>query len=158
MRHEDDLEPIPHGILKDLLLNGLLKPPTANGWYHVTIKEEIPAKHKTKPQPKPVPKPKAEHKDTPAFEVPERIVFNNPVTIAYWTDGTKTIARCSEDDTFEKYIGLLVCIAKRNLRPLPKKTTFTDIMDTLIDTAEDKSRPQAEINAKREARAKKKNS
>ncbi len=43
----------------------------------------------------------------------KNVIFNPPVTVVLWTDGTKTISRCSEDDSYEERTGFLVCVAKK---------------------------------------------
>lgn len=43
----------------------------------------------------------------------EKVIFNDPATIVFWTDGTKTIVKCQEGDTFDKEKGLAMAIAKR---------------------------------------------
>lgn len=40
-------------------------------------------------------------------KLPTRVIFNDPATIAFWPDGTKTIVKCSKDDTFLPEIGFL---------------------------------------------------
>lgn len=46
----------------------------------------------------------------------KKVIFNNPATIVFWSDGTKTVAKAHGKDKFDKEIGLTVCIAKRALR------------------------------------------
>lgn len=41
--------------------------------------------------------------------------FNDPVTIVMWDDGTKTMVRCQDGDTYSAETGLAVCIAKKAL-------------------------------------------
>lgn len=79
----------------------------------------------------------------PSRELPKRVIFSPPATIAFWGDGTKTVAKCSKDDEFSEYVGLLVCIAKRKLK-LPRRGTFEDAMARLIGRAE---RPRATARA-----------
>jgi hypothetical protein len=43
---------------------------------------------------------------------PLDVIFQDPATIAFWPDGTKTVARCSTDDIYDPETGLMVCIAK----------------------------------------------
>lgn len=64
----------------------------------------------------------------------EKVIFANPSTIVYWTDGTKTVTSCMDNvkivektvngkkvkvkkplksDTYKKYVGLAMCIAKK---------------------------------------------
>lgn len=40
----------------------------------------------------------------PTFSV-ARVIFNNPATIVFWSAGTKTVVKCSEDDTFSPEMG-----------------------------------------------------
>lgn len=44
---------------------------------------------------------------------PKKVIFNNPATIVIWNDGTKTISKCSENDTFDKMKGFLTCYYKK---------------------------------------------
>ena len=55
----------------------------------------------------------------------KRVIFNDPATIVYWKDGTKTVARCQEGDTFNKETGLLMCIAKK---AYGNKGAFNDVI------------------------------
>lgn len=43
----------------------------------------------------------------------KKVIFNDPATIVYWTDGTKTVVKCQEGDTYFKETGLALCIAKK---------------------------------------------
>ena len=43
----------------------------------------------------------------------EKVIFNDPATIVMWNDGTKTVVKCQENDTFDHEKGLAMCIAKR---------------------------------------------
>lgn len=42
-----------------------------------------------------------------------RVLFNKPATIVFWNDGTKTITKCSKDDTYSKEAGLAICCLKK---------------------------------------------
>ncbi len=44
-----------------------------------------------------------------------KVVYNDPATVVFWTDGTKTVVKCKEDDEFSKENGLALCIAKKAL-------------------------------------------
>lgn len=52
-------------------------------------------------------------KDT-KFEY-DKIIFSGPCTIVIWKDGTKTMARVSEGDTFDPEKGVAICFMKRAL-------------------------------------------
>lgn len=41
------------------------------------------------------------------------VIFAPPATVVYWTDGTKTVVKCSENDIFDPEKGLAMAIAKR---------------------------------------------
>lgn len=42
----------------------------------------------------------------------KRVIFNNPATIVFWNDGTKTVVVCKDEDTFDKEKGLAMAISK----------------------------------------------
>ena len=45
----------------------------------------------------------------------KKVIFNAPATIVYWDDGSKTVVKCSENDTFDWEKGLAMAIAKKAL-------------------------------------------
>lgn len=45
----------------------------------------------------------------------DKIIFSEDVTIAIWKDGTKTIIRCQEGDTFDKEKAIALCYMKKAL-------------------------------------------
>lgn len=52
----------------------------------------------------------AEYVELPKIE---KVIFNEPATIVFWKDGTKTIVKCSPNDEYDREKGLLMCIAKK---------------------------------------------
>ena len=55
---------------------------------------------------------------TKAFKtnyVPEikNVIFNNPATIVFWDDGTKTVVKCQDGDEFDPEKGLSMAIVKK---------------------------------------------
>ena len=42
-----------------------------------------------------------------------KVIYQNPATIVFWSDGTKTVAKCDESDTFDEEKGLILCIMKK---------------------------------------------
>lgn len=42
-----------------------------------------------------------------------KVIFNPPATVVYWSDGTKTVVKCSVNDKFDPEKGLAMAIAKR---------------------------------------------
>ena len=43
----------------------------------------------------------------------EDVKFNGPATIVFWVDGTKTVVKCQEGDTFDPEKGLTMAICKK---------------------------------------------
>lgn len=42
-----------------------------------------------------------------------KVIFNNPATIVFWSDGTKTVVKCGENDTYDKEKGFYIACAKK---------------------------------------------
>ena len=53
----------------------------------------------------------------PKFDKNEikNVIYNDPATIVYWKDGTKTVVKCQKDkgDTYNPEFGLAMCIIKK---------------------------------------------
>lgn len=45
----------------------------------------------------------------------DNVIFNPPATIVFWNDGTKTVVKAQEDETFDPEKGLAMAIAKKSL-------------------------------------------
>ncbi len=43
----------------------------------------------------------------------ELVVFNDPHTIINWADGSKTVVKCMEGDTFEEHVGFQAAVTKK---------------------------------------------
>lgn len=43
----------------------------------------------------------------------KKVIFNNPATIVYWTDGVKTVVKVNEEESFDKEKGIAMAVAKR---------------------------------------------
>ena len=41
------------------------------------------------------------------------VIYHEPATIVKWKDGTKTVVKCDEYDTYDKEKGLMACIIKK---------------------------------------------
>lgn len=52
----------------------------------------------------------------------KNVVFNNPATIIFWEDGTKTIVKAMETDVYDPEFGFAMCICKKALGEQYKKT------------------------------------
>lgn len=45
----------------------------------------------------------------------KKVIFNNPATVILWKDGTKTVVKCQEGDTFDKEKGFALAYLKKLL-------------------------------------------
>lgn len=43
------------------------------------------------------------------------VIFNNPATIVFWSDGTKTVVKCQDGDIYDPEKGLAMAISKKFL-------------------------------------------
>lgn len=44
----------------------------------------------------------------------KKVIFNDPATIVFWSDGTKTVVKCDERDEFDPEKGLAMAICKKH--------------------------------------------
>lgn len=47
------------------------------------------------------------------FNVIKKVIFNEPATIVFWSDGTKTVVKCGEDDIWDPEKGLAMAVTKK---------------------------------------------
>ncbi len=73
----------------------VLDDPFANGW-------NAAMQHMRDNPPAPAPLP-----------LPTNVIFNNPATIVYWNDGTKTVVKCQPGDVFSAEAGLTTAMLKK---------------------------------------------
>ena len=64
----------------------------------------------------------------------KKVIFNNPATIVLWRDGTKTVVKCQQGDTYSKELGLAMCIAKKYLG---NKSNFNNVFKKFINESEE---------------------
>lgn len=43
----------------------------------------------------------------------ERVIFNGPATIVFWSDNTKTIVKCMEGELFDEEKGIAMAFIKK---------------------------------------------
>lgn len=67
-----------------------------------------------------------------------QVIFNPPATVIYWNDGTKTVAMCSDQDTFSEEFGFAMACAKKLFHPY----------DKLQEQIQNAYRPQQKAKAK----------
>ena len=61
----------------------------------------------------------------------ENVIFNDPCTIVFWSDGDKTIVKCNSED-FNKEKGLAMAITKKLLGTNKSKSNYNDIFKKWI--------------------------
>lgn len=47
------------------------------------------------------------------YAKPASIIYSNPATICYFSDGTKVVSKCSDDETYSQEFGVMACIVKK---------------------------------------------
>lgn len=55
-----------------------------------------------------------------------KIIFNNPATIVFWEDGTKTVVKCMEGQEFNEYYGVACAVMKRYFGNNSKASAFVE--------------------------------
>lgn len=76
------------------------------------LEQELNRKHYITEERKPIFFDLLETKPSGKLEI-KRVVFNDPATIVFWKDGTKTVVKCSKGDTFSKESGIAMCFMKK---------------------------------------------
>jgi hypothetical protein len=62
----------------------------------------------------------------------ERVIFNDPATIVFWNDGTKTVVKCDSKDHFSEEMGLAMACTKKLLG---NNYTYYGKFDKALDKA-----------------------
>lgn len=65
----------------------------------------------------------------------DHVLFNDPATIVFWKDKTKTVVKCHPEDTFDEEIGFMCCYLKRTL----SSKEYTKFCEYLNDIWEQKN-------------------
>ena len=50
---------------------------------------------------------------TPVVPEIERVIFHEPATIVFWSDGTKTVVKCMEGELFDEEKGIAMAFMKK---------------------------------------------
>lgn len=74
----------------------------------------------------------------------KNVYFNKPVTVVLWDDGTKTIVRCQDGDTYSRETGLALCVAKK---AMGNKSNFNDIFHKWIPEGKKEKPKEKKYNA-----------
>ena len=70
---------------------------------------------------------KMEKKNKDSMKI-KNVIFSNPATIVMWEDGTKTIVRCGEGDTYDPEKGLAMAVTKKALGTNKSQSNYCDIL------------------------------
>lgn len=61
----------------------------------------------------------------------KKVIFNDPATIVMWSDGTKTVVKCGENDIFDPEKGVAMCCMKKLLGTNKTGSNYLDNNETL---------------------------
>lgn len=78
----------------------------------------------------------------------KNIIFNDPVTVVFWNDGTKTIVRASNGDKFSKELGIVYSIFKKLYGP-NTSAAISKLLAKSQDQADIKAAKRSEKTAKK---------
>lgn len=67
----------------------------------------------------------------------DRVLFNDPATIVFWKDKTKTVVKCHPEDTFDEEIGFMCCYLKRVLSS-KEYTKFCEYLNDIWELKNDR--------------------
>lgn len=68
-----------------------------------------------------------ENPDCPSIK---KVIFNDPATIVYWWNNTKTVVKCQEGEPYDPEKGLALCFMKMMLG---NKGNYNNVMKKLIE-------------------------
>lgn len=63
----------------------------------------------------------------------DRVIFNGPATIVFWEDGTKTVVKCAEKETYNERTAIMWAIMKKTYG---SSSRVNKVLDKLISDAE----------------------
>lgn len=78
--------------------------------------------------------------------IPRKILFNDPVSVVFWKDGTKTIVRRAKGEKFNKYTAFTAALAKKIF---DNNTTVNKIVASGIDQKEKDELKKKRLAAKK---------
>ena len=67
----------------------------------------------------------------------DHVLFNDPATIVFWKDKTKTVVKCHPEDTFDEEIGFMCCYLKRILSS-KEYTKFCEYLNDIWELKNDR--------------------
>lgn len=100
-----------------------------------------------------------EGEDIPFWGIPDvrRVVFNDPATIVFWDDGTKTVVKCMKGEKFERYAGFAMACMKKMFGSTSRAKAIMNECDTenMKHWQEEALKPKAQSETKSEPKVNK---
>lgn len=75
----------------------------------------------------------------------KNVIFNDPATIVFWADGTKTVVKCQEGDIFDPEKGLTMAIAKK---VYGNKGSYCNVIKKWCDPYHEKQKEKNDLVAR----------
>ena len=63
----------------------------------------------------------------------KNVIFNDPATIVMWSDGTKTVVKCGENDIYDPEKGVAMCCMKKLLGTNKTGSNYLDKVEEYFD-------------------------
>lgn len=64
----------------------------------------------------------------------KKVLYNDPATVVFWSDDTKTVAKCVGGDVYSKETGLSICILKKLIGTQHVNNLFMDWIPRCVDS------------------------
>ena len=71
----------------------------------------------------------------------KNVIFNDPSTIVFWSDGTKTVVKCGENDIYDPEKGLAMAVSKKYLGTNKSHSNYMDEFKKWLPQEEEPSNP-----------------
>ena len=75
----------------------------------------------------------------------KNVIFNDPATILFWSDGTKTVVKCGENDIYDPEKGLAMAVAKKYLGTNKSHSNYMDEFKKWLPKEEELSNPIEDV-------------
>ena len=74
----------------------------------------------------------------------KKVIYNDPATIIFWSDGTKTIVKCMEDDDYDPEKGFMAAVTKKSVKAKIRYTIAGNFMQLgdILDTVRGRTNDQ----------------
>lgn len=78
------------------------------------------------------------HKRKVEYPTINYVLFNNPATIIFWSDGTKTVVKCDKNEEYDPEKGMAMAVAKKFLGTSKNKGNYYNVFKKwLVKEAKD---------------------